>query len=102
MSETKPGMSRERNEKDAKIERMLKIIFPCKACGGSGVFNDAEPGDISFRLWDCPECKGFDVEYEKDNLFQEMIKQPDTTGDQVECTDTQAEWATFQDSPTAD
>ena len=30
----------------------------------------------------------------------EMIKQQDTNGDQVECTDTQAEWEKY--SPTAD
>jgi hypothetical protein len=33
-------------------------------------------------------------------IVMEMIKQQDTTGDQVECTDIQAEWAKY--SPTAD
>jgi hypothetical protein len=39
---------------------LLKILFPCEACGGSGTLDDAEPGDIGFNRWDCPACGGFD------------------------------------------
>ncbi len=30
----------------------------CKACGGSGVCDDADLGDIFFRTWKCPNCNG--------------------------------------------
>lgn len=30
----------------------------CPECKGRGQFNDAEPGDISCKEWDCPDCRG--------------------------------------------
>lgn len=30
----------------------------CETCGGLGTVDDAEPGDISFRTFQCPDCKG--------------------------------------------
>lgn len=30
----------------------------CTKCQGSGKCDDADPGDISFREWTCPSCKG--------------------------------------------
>lgn len=30
----------------------------CESCLGSGVCDDAEPGDISFKTWKCTTCKG--------------------------------------------
>ncbi|EDV1300603.1 hypothetical protein AAC69_002693 [Salmonella enterica subsp. enterica serovar Hadar] len=30
----------------------------CTECWGSGTQNDAEPGDIFCREWECPTCKG--------------------------------------------
>jgi DnaJ-class molecular chaperone len=43
---------------DAK--KILAVLekAQCKSCGGSGERNDAEPGDISFGSWVCPECDG--------------------------------------------
>lgn len=29
----------------------------CETCKGSGMLNDAELGDISFRSWPCEQCK---------------------------------------------
>ena len=68
-------LKRQLAEKDKEIERLRKIVFPCKACGGLGVFNDAEPGDISFKQWECPRCNGFDVEAEKELAFYAMNKE---------------------------
>ncbi len=30
----------------------------CEECHGSGVVDDAAPGDISFNTYVCPVCKG--------------------------------------------
>jgi len=30
----------------------------CDTCLGTGVVDDAEPGDISFNTYPCPDCKG--------------------------------------------
>jgi hypothetical protein len=30
----------------------------CTKCGGQGEIDDAAPGDICFRKWPCPACKG--------------------------------------------
>ncbi|WKV24380.1 hypothetical protein [Escherichia phage SUT_E1620] len=30
----------------------------CKDCHGGGRQDDAEPGDIFYREWECPTCKG--------------------------------------------
>ncbi|QCQ65401.1 hypothetical protein CPT_Seabear_111 [Salmonella phage Seabear] len=30
----------------------------CKDCHGGGRQDDAEPGDIFCREWECPTCKG--------------------------------------------
>lgn len=30
----------------------------CPTCGGLGRCNDVEPGDIAYREWACPSCKG--------------------------------------------
>lgn len=30
----------------------------CKTCHGSGKCDDAEPGDIGFNEWQCPDCDG--------------------------------------------
>lgn len=43
-----------------ELESKLKRI-KCKNCHGSGKCDDAEPGDISFREWSCPECNGTGV-----------------------------------------
>ena len=50
-------------------QRLLKIIFPCPRCHGIGKLDDAEPGDIYFRTWKCPDCNGFDVSAEKEKLL---------------------------------
>lgn len=30
----------------------------CPKCSGFGQCEDAEPGDIGFNTWTCPDCKG--------------------------------------------
>lgn len=30
----------------------------CRGCGGLGIYDDAEPGDISCNTWTCPKCFG--------------------------------------------
>ena len=40
-----------------RLEKELERLR-CKKCHGSGKCDDAEPGDISFREWTCPDCKG--------------------------------------------
>jgi len=30
----------------------------CPKCYGSGECDDAEPGDTSYRTWECKDCKG--------------------------------------------
>lgn len=30
----------------------------CPRCGGRGVIDDAEPGDVRFNEYKCPECDG--------------------------------------------
>jgi hypothetical protein len=30
----------------------------CPECYGIGQCNDCQPGDTSFTVWGCPECKG--------------------------------------------
>ena len=30
----------------------------CKTCNGTGLVNDAEPGDISYNVFQCPDCEG--------------------------------------------
>lgn len=32
--------------------------FKCSKCHGSGEYDDAEPGDISFNTYKCTECSG--------------------------------------------
>ena len=29
----------------------------CKRCSGSGEIDDAEPGDIFYNKYDCPDCR---------------------------------------------
>lgn len=51
-----------RTAEEVRMENKIlrKILFPCGTCGGSGILDDAEPGDICFKTWPCPECEGFD------------------------------------------
>lgn len=30
----------------------------CDKCHGTGECDDAEPGDMSFNTWPCPDCGG--------------------------------------------
>lgn len=30
----------------------------CLECSGTGKVNDAEPGNITYRSWECPKCGG--------------------------------------------
>jgi len=45
------------NNEYSKLKEELKNK-KCKTCGGLGQCDDAEPGDIWFRTWECPVCKG--------------------------------------------
>lgn len=40
-----------------KLEEELRRR-KCKKCHGVGHCDDAEPGDISYRTWICPDCNG--------------------------------------------
>lgn len=40
----------------AKMECLAEEM--CKRCHGSGKIDDAEPGDIYFREYICPDCNG--------------------------------------------
>jgi len=40
----------------AVSDRLTKAI--CKECHGHGDCDDAEPGDTSYRTWECPACSG--------------------------------------------
>ncbi len=44
----------------SKYEKLLKelMIKRCERCHGSGMCDDAEPGDISYRAWVCKDCNG--------------------------------------------
>lgn len=57
-----------RDELRMENEILRKILFPCKTCHGLGKLDDAEPGDISFREWPCPDCSGFNAAAAKKEL----------------------------------
>lgn len=46
--------------KPSDYEKQLKQLEKkkCKLCYGSGERDDAEPGDIYYRTFICPICKG--------------------------------------------
>lgn len=46
---------------DWEYEYLRVIQRKCPKCHGRGICDDAEPGDMSFREWTCPECKGTGV-----------------------------------------
>lgn len=35
----------------------------CTSCFGVGSHNDAEPGDIHFNSWKCPDCHGTGLKF---------------------------------------
>lgn len=37
----------------------------CSECEGSGIINDAEPGDTQFDIWECAACAGSGINPEK-------------------------------------
>lgn len=43
-----------------KYEQLISELKDkeCKVCNGLGRCSDAEPGDIFYNSWECPECKG--------------------------------------------
>lgn len=54
------------------ITRLEKALVPCSNCGGSGELDDADFGDISFNVWDCPECDGYRGNEDRDKLREEI------------------------------
>ena len=53
-------MAQRKNTTYTELEAKLKEVN-CKECNGSGECNDAEPGDISCKIWKCIECDGTGV-----------------------------------------
>ena len=88
MSKTKPGMSSWTEDDIRRIadERIRDFIGKC----GIPIISDLQFLALNLQTYN-DWCRDMDyAQYE----------QQDTTGDQVECTDTQAEWEKY--SPTAD
>ena len=107
MSETKSGMPSpaltEAGIRKVMIEvlELKKNIEDLRDRFENGVlYNEIDNNYV--LVWTQKELE--EAKKEANEIYNTFFKdlQQDTTGDQVECTDTQAEWATFQDSPTAD
>ena len=45
----------------------------CEMCDGEGVCDDAEPGDISYNAWQCPDCHGIGfAKTNRDDLINKL------------------------------
>lgn len=61
---------------DTEFERQLKELKAkrCYKCKGHGTLNDAEPGDISFNIWECDRCRGSGFEPSEQSRRKDVHK----------------------------